>query len=404
VPVSQPPESGSDDLPIAYRRPLFAAGFTTAFGAHSIAANLGVYTHGRGGSLFVLGVLLALYDGAEVVLKPVFGTLVDRIGAKPVLVGGLLAFAAASAAFVIANDPAALTAVRLGQGAAASAFSPAASTMVARLTPGKAGRSFGSYGGWKGLGYMAGPLLGSALVALGGFDLLFAVLAALGVGVAVWAAVALPSVAPLPKRRATVADLARRLSTRDFLAPTAALAGATAALSAGVGFLPVVARDLGLGVVVSGATVSLLAASAALAQPRVGRALDSGRLAMRTGLCGGLLACATGLALVVIVEDLAGLLIGAIVIGLGTALITPLGFAHLAAGSAPERMGATMGSAEVGRELGDAGGPLIVGALATVIALSGGLAGLAILLAVGAAGVGAAVSRDPPPSEAGHRH
>ena len=67
--------------------PLYAAGFVTAFGAHGIAANLGVYTHDRHGSLFTLGVLLAVYDGAEVVLKPVFGSLADRIGPQPVLVG-----------------------------------------------------------------------------------------------------------------------------------------------------------------------------------------------------------------------------------------------------------------------------------------------------------------------------
>ncbi|MGH3575430.1 MAG: hypothetical protein ACRDUW_27030 [Pseudonocardiaceae bacterium] len=32
--------------------------------------------------------------------------------------------------------------------------------------------------------------------------------------------------------------------------------------------------------------------------------------------------------------------------------------------AAPERLGQTMGAAEVGRELGDAGGPLLVGAVA----------------------------------------
>ena len=59
---------------------LYAAGFTTAFGAHSIAANLGGYAKGWHESLLALGVLLALYDGAEVLLKPVFGALADRIG------------------------------------------------------------------------------------------------------------------------------------------------------------------------------------------------------------------------------------------------------------------------------------------------------------------------------------
>jgi MFS family permease len=71
--------------------PLYAAGFVTAFGAHSIAASLGGYTHGQHASLLTLGLLLAIYDGAEVALKPVFGSLADRIGARPVLLGGLLA-------------------------------------------------------------------------------------------------------------------------------------------------------------------------------------------------------------------------------------------------------------------------------------------------------------------------
>jgi hypothetical protein len=51
--------------------PLYAAGFVTAFGAHSIAASLGGYTHGQHASLLILGLLLAVYDGAEVALKPV---------------------------------------------------------------------------------------------------------------------------------------------------------------------------------------------------------------------------------------------------------------------------------------------------------------------------------------------
>src|ERR687888_961517 len=145
--------------------PLLAAGFVTAFGAHAIAATLGRYTAGRHASLAELGVLLALYDAAEVILKPAFGALADRIGPRPVLLGGLLAFAAASAGFVVAGQPGALAATRLAQGAAAAAFSPAASTLVARLSPTRQqGRWFGSYGAWKGLGYTIGPLLGGALV------------------------------------------------------------------------------------------------------------------------------------------------------------------------------------------------------------------------------------------------
>ncbi|WP_449352343.1 MFS transporter [Streptomyces shaanxiensis] len=361
--------------------PLYAAGFTTAFGAHGIAANLGGFSDDAVTSLLVLGGLLALYDGAEVLLKPVFGALADRIGARPVLLGGLVAFAAASALYVLADSPGWLWAARLGQGAAASAFSPSASALVARLNPAaRHGRAFGSYGFYKSIGYTLGPLLGGVLVWGGGLRLLFTVLAVLGAAVAVWAAVAVPVVPPLPKARQTVLDLARRLADPVFLAPTAALAAATAALSVGVGFLPVSGRAAGLGTVATGAAVSVLAACAALVQPRAGRALDEGRLTTRSGLLAGLLVTAAGMACAML-PGLTGVLCAAALIGAGTGLITPLGFAALASSTPPERLGQTMGSAELGRELGDAGGPLLVAAVATATTLTYGYAVLAVLLA-----------------------
>ncbi|MET7484433.1 MFS transporter [Streptomyces sp. NPDC005538] len=365
-------------------RPLYAAGFTTAFGAHGIAASLGADTDDAVTSLLVLGGLLALYDGAEVLLKPVFGTLADRIGARPVLLGGLFAFAAASAVYAVADSPGWLWAARLGQGAAASAFSPSASALVARLNPAaKHGRAFGSYGFYKSIGYTLGPLLGGVLVWAGGLRLLFIVLAVLGAVVAVWAMVAVPVVPPLPKVRQTVLDLARRLADPVFLAPTAALAAATAALSVGVGFLPVSGRTAGLGAVATGAAVSVLAACAAVVQPRAGRARDDGRLSTRTGLAAGLSATAAGLACAIL-PGLTGILLGAALIGVGTGLITPLGFAALGSSTPPERLGQTMGAAELGRELGDAGGPLLVAVVASLTTLTYGFGALAALIGAGA--------------------
>jgi MFS family permease len=363
--------------------PLYAAGFTTAFGAHAVAANLGGFSDDAVKSLLTLGALLALYDGAEVLLKPVFGTIADRIGARPVLLAGLVGFALASALYVVADSPGWLWAARLGQGAAASAFSPAASAMVARLNPAaKHGRVFGSYGFYKSIGYTLGPLLGGAVVWLGGFRLLFAVMTGLGLLVAVWALVAVPVVPPLPRSRQTVLDLARRITDPVFLRPTAALAGATAALSVGVGFLPVTGAAAGLGTIATGAAVSVLAATAALVQPRAGRALDAGRLSARTGIGIGLVLAAAGLACATL-PSLVGVLLAAVLIGAGTGMITPLGFAALAASTPQARLGQTMGTAELGRELGDAGGPLLVAGIATAAALIYGYAALAILLAAG---------------------
>jgi MFS family permease len=86
----------------------------------------------------------------------------------------------------VADDTSWLWLARLGQGAAASAFSPAASAMVARLhRSAKHGRAFGTYGFYKSLGYTAGPLLGGLLVAVSGLSLLFAVMSLVAVATAV---------------------------------------------------------------------------------------------------------------------------------------------------------------------------------------------------------------------------
>lgn len=329
--------------------------------------------------------LLAVYDGAEVLLKPVFGVFCDRIGPRRVLLGGLAAFAAFSAVFVTADTPALLAAARLGQGAAAAAFSPAASTLLVRLTPaGRAGRAFGGYGGWKSLGYTTGPLLGSALVSLAGFPALFTTLALLAVGVAVWAALAVPTTRPLPKARPTLLELARQATRPAFLRPTICLAATAATLTVAIGYLPVLGATAGLTPIHTGAAVSLLALATAVIQPWAGRARDTRRLPERTGMALGLLAAATGLVLAALLPDLPTLLAGAVITGAGIGVATPLAFAALATHNPPHRLGTTMGTAEIGRELGDGGGPLLVAAAATTLTLTGGILTLAAVLTAAA--------------------
>jgi MFS family permease len=188
-----------------------------------------------------------------------------------------------------------------------------------------------------------------------------------------------PAAPPLPRARLTVADLARRLASPGFVRPILALAAATAALSVGVGFLPVAGAGRGLGPLATGAIVSVLAAAAALIQPRA-------------GLAAGLALTAIGSAAVVI-PGIAGLVAAAVLIGIGVGVITPIGFAYLATTTPTERLGQTLGAAEVGRELGDAGGPLLVGALAA--ALTPALLTFAPLLTATAAIVAAPATRHP---------
>ncbi|MFF1831032.1 MFS transporter [Paenarthrobacter sp. NPDC058040] len=373
------------DLPPFHNRhrwPLYAAGFTTAFGAHAVAASLGAESADIGLNLLGLGVLLALYDVAEVFLKPVFGSLSDRIGPKPVIVGGLVAFAVASLIGLWADQPLMLAAARLGQGMAASAFSPASSASVARLAGTRTGHYFGRYGSWKGLGYAIGPLLGAFAIIAGDFSLLFGVLAIVGLLTAAWAAISVPRIQPLPRPRHTLLDVWQQSTERSFLGPTTVLAAGTGALGAAVGFLPALAAREGLGTTGSIAVVSVLAVASALIQPRIGKLRDRGVLKDRPGMVLGLLAIAAGTLTAALVPGGGAIYVAALTIGAGIGVATPLAFAHLADSTPAERLGRTMGSAELGRELGDAGGPLLVGGVAVAAGLPWGLGALAAVAAV----------------------
>ena len=220
--------------------------------------------------MLYLGLLLALYDGAEVVLKPVFGSLADRVGARPgparrprrlrrrvrsvrrrgrhavdlagplgpgrigfgVLAGGRGARGPSDARGRARSRVRLLRVVqehrlRAGPGPRRGHRGDRRPALAVRGhgRPRRCGRRVG-----------ARHRAGGPAAAAG---------------------------APDPLRR----PRSSRLGDRSFLHPTAALAAATAALSVGVGFLPVSGAAAGLGPVVTGGAVSLLAVTAALVTP-----------------------------------------------------------------------------------------------------------------------------------------
>jgi MFS family permease len=211
---------------------------------------------------------------------------------------------------------------------------------------------------------------------------LFVALAGAAALTATWVGIAAPSLPVLPRHRFTVADLARQLIHRNFLVPVAGLTIGAAALGASVGFLPVAGQRDGLGVVGSVAAVTVLAVASAVAQRLVGQILDRGLLTALTGLIGSVALIAASLAVEAVFHNAALFYSGALLLGIGIGAATSLGFAQLATTTPPDRMGRTMGSAELGREVGDAGGPIVVGAIAVGFGLSTGLGALAGVAAI----------------------
>src|SRR6266498_1872780 len=128
---------------------LALSGFVTSFGARLVATNLPAYAQAAGVGAFVIGLLIGVYDFAELFAKPVAGFIADRRGMKLTLLVGLGIFIFGSVLFLVIS-PTLLLLVRFIQGLGAAALSTVSITLVAKYFSSGRGQAFGIYNAIKG--------------------------------------------------------------------------------------------------------------------------------------------------------------------------------------------------------------------------------------------------------------
>jgi MFS transporter, ACDE family, multidrug resistance protein len=343
---------------------LALSGFVTSFGAHIVATNLPSYAETVGVGAFMIGLLIGVYDFAELFAKPFAGFVADRRGMKLTLLVGLGVFILGSLLFLVIS-PKLLLLVRYVQGLGAAALSTVSITLVARYFTEGRGRAFGIYNAVKGAGYVTAPALGGFLAHGYGFSMIFAVSAAVGT-------LALLLSLLLPKDRAageTLEDDEDDLSLRQFflifkeprLLPVYAVIVINMFL-VGIlfGFLPVYLHSIGYTALESGATVSVATLSYLLVQPLAGHLAD--RIAIRITVLVGLLLAALA---IVATTFTAGALLIAVVIcaGIGIGTVWTNSDALVSALAGRNQLGASIGAAQSFKEFGDMVGPLLIGLL-----------------------------------------
>jgi MFS family permease len=116
---------------------LFLAGYTVSMlGTGLVIAFILIYLHQvRGVALPVVGGLLTASAGAGLVVVPLVGILLDRIGARRVLTGIMVGQAAAQVLLAWAHNAATALPVLLLYGATWAPMFPAVRTMIAGLNP-----------------------------------------------------------------------------------------------------------------------------------------------------------------------------------------------------------------------------------------------------------------------------
>lgn len=364
-PMEAPPRAAAGPRRrYVYLAILALVGFVTSFGAHIVATNLPSYAETVGVGALMIGLLIGVYDFAELFAKPVSGFIADRRGMKLTLLAGLGIFIAGSLLFLVI-DPRLLLLVRFVQGLGAAALSTVSITMVAKYFADARGRAFGIYNAIKGAGYVIAPALGGFLAHAYGFGSIFVVSASVGV-LALLLALFLPG-----ERKAgeELEDDDDDLSLKQFLAifrdPVLRPVYAVILINmflVGIlfGFLPVYLHGIGYTAVASGSVVSVATFSYLLVQPAAGYLAD--RAPMRVTVVAGLLAASAAICLVTFTRGLP--LLGlAILAGLGIGTVWTNSDAMVGALVEENRLGAGMGAAQSFKELGDMVGPVLIGLL-----------------------------------------
>lgn len=138
------------------------------------------------GTITTLDWTVNAYTLSFAVLMMAAAALGDRWGRRPTYVGGLLVFAAASAACALAPNVAVLIAARAVQGVGAAVLMPLALSLINAAFPAqRRGWAMGTFGSVTGLGSVVGPIVGGVITQAISWSWIFWINVPVGIAAAV---------------------------------------------------------------------------------------------------------------------------------------------------------------------------------------------------------------------------
>ncbi len=321
---------------------------------------------------------LGLYSLGQLVGAPLWGSLSDRIGRRPVLLLTLLGNAAASWMLAYSDNGTFLGISRIVAGLAAGNISAAYAYTTDITTDATRAKALGLLGSAFGMGFILGPALGGLLAGPNPDDV--GALARVAHGAAVLSLVAfvltwfrLPESLPPEKRavkgskRPSLVAQFKRPVLRDLLLSTVIVVAAVALFQSTLALF--VAERLQVGPRTLGWIYGFVGVISVAVQAGI-----IGVLTKRFGAANltrvGTLLIAVGLACIPPVQSIPALLVGLAFFGVGSALFNPSMSGLVAATAAPHERGTVLGAYQSAASLGRVIGPFLASAVARASSLS----------------------------------
>lgn len=316
--------------------------FVDSFGFGIVIPFLPLYAHSLGATGLHVGLLLATYSLAQMIVAPRWGRLSDRVGRKPIMVLAALGTCASFVVLGIGDNLALIFTGRALLGCFGVGYSTA-QAWVADTTPiEERSRVLALIGASHAVGFALGPALGAVGVMTGGLSAPFwfaagcAALSALLAGTLLVAAPPVPRTAAAPRLR----DFLGNRSFTICLAVSFVLTYAFSNIEAT--FALFTADELAFTPTDNGLFFVLLGLCAAATQILVTRRLAR-RFAEHVRVILGLVLLGIGAATIPLASGGANLVAPMIVVAIGFAITTPSLTAWVSRSAPPDRQGEALG-------------------------------------------------------------
>lgn len=315
--------------------------------------SLVLYQHGA--NSFLVGLVGTTMFLAFTVAAFPIGTLTDRIGTKPVLIGGLFVYGLAILMFAFIRDTWLFFVVRTIEGIGGAAISVATETMINHLSPpNQRSQRMGYYAISVAGGWALGPLVGTSLFAVHPEAPFIAGFAFSAAAAAMVAAYAPTSISPDHTAKGVFSVLSAKMAI-----PVSAGCLYGYLMSSLVTLFPLYLKIRGIKDVVMGTIISAVVIGTVLSQLPIGKAADKfGKRIVLLG-CGVTL---TGLFIAFTRRpDWWYLVIIGVMIGAAAGSLYPLGLAMVGEITKGERLGAATALFSLAFGTGSLIGPSISG-------------------------------------------
>jgi MFS family permease len=325
-----------------------------------------------------VGVAIASFSLAAIVMRPVVGWASDRFGRRPLLLGGAAMSVLALLLHVPAGTLPAFIAVRGLLGVAEGFFFVAAMAAATDLSPEtRRGEAISFFSLSLYLGLAIGPLIGEAILAGASYTTVW--LAAAGVSLlTVGLAALIPETAPAVKageRR----PRGRLIHPAGLFPGLLVLTGAWG-MAGYLAFVALHARNVGLG----GAGTPLAIYSLIVVALRIVGARLPDRFGAVRLSGSALVLTAAGLAICGLAPNEAGLLAGTVVYSVGVAFLFPAMIAMAVNRVVPEERGSVVGTTSAFLDIGFGIAPIVLGFVAERTGYPGTFLVSAIVAGLGA--------------------